>query len=62
MEVKQIYTLVNNATQEILGEENLLKEDLSNVVDIGQSSLQRRRSLCPYGRVEIRLNSGKDTG
>lgn len=39
MEVKQIYTLVNNATQEILGEENLLKEDLSNVVDIGKTVL-----------------------
>ena len=39
MEVKQIYSLVNNATQEILGEENLLKEDLSNVVDIGKTVL-----------------------
>lgn len=39
MEVKQIYTLVNNATGEILGEDNLLKEDLSNVVDIGKTVL-----------------------
>lgn len=35
MEVKQIYGIVNGATQEILGESVLLKEDLSNVVDIG---------------------------
>lgn len=35
MEVKQIYDIVNGATQEILGESVLLKEDLSNVVDIG---------------------------
>lgn len=35
MEVKQIYDIVNGATQEILGESVLLKEDLSNIVDIG---------------------------
>lgn len=35
MEVKQIYALVNSATGEILGESALLKEDLSNVVDVG---------------------------
>lgn len=35
MEVKQICDIVNGATQEILGESVLLKEDLSNIVDIG---------------------------
>lgn len=35
MEVKQIYELVNDSTKEILGETALLKEDLSNIVDIG---------------------------
>ena len=35
MDVKQIYALVNGATSEILGESALLKEDLSNLVDIG---------------------------
>lgn len=35
MEVKQIYTLVNNATKEILGESALLQEDLGNLVDVG---------------------------
>lgn len=35
MEVKQIYEIVNNATKEIVGEESLLREDLSNIVDVG---------------------------
>lgn len=35
MDVKQIYTLVNSVTSEVLGETNLINEDLSNVVDIG---------------------------
>lgn len=35
MEVKQVYQLVNTATQEILGETAVVAEDLSNVVDIG---------------------------
>lgn len=36
MEVKQIYTLVNDVTSEILGKNDILKEDLSNVVDMGK--------------------------
>lgn len=36
MEVKQIYTLVNDVTGEILGKTDILKEDLSNVVDMGK--------------------------
>lgn len=35
MEVRQIYTLVNTVTTEILGRSNLVAEDLSNVVDAG---------------------------
>lgn len=35
MEVTQIHALVNNATKEALGVENILNEDLSNVVDVG---------------------------
>lgn len=34
MEVKQIYSLVNSITSEVLGSE-IVKEDLSNVVDVG---------------------------
>lgn len=37
MEVKQIYTLVNSITSEVLGKETILQEDLSNVVDIGKA-------------------------
>ena len=36
MEVKQIFTLVNGITGEITGKTELLKEDLSNVVDVGK--------------------------
>lgn len=36
MEVKQIYTLVNDITNEILGSA-IVKEDLSNVVDVGNA-------------------------
>lgn len=35
MQVKQIYTLVNDVTREVLGKEGLMLEDLSNVVDVG---------------------------
>nr|DAP17870.1 MAG TPA: major capsid protein [Caudoviricetes sp.] len=35
MQVKQIYTLVNDVTREVLGKEALMLEDLSNVVDVG---------------------------
>lgn len=35
MEVKQIYELMNGVTTEILGKSDLVKEDLSNVVDVG---------------------------
>lgn len=35
MEIKQIYELVNTATQEVLGESAIVTEDLSNVVDVG---------------------------
>ena len=35
MTVKQIYELVNASTKQVLGENAILTEDLSNVVDIG---------------------------
>lgn len=37
MKVEQIYSLVNDATEEILGESAVLEEDLRNVVDIGKA-------------------------
>lgn len=35
MEVKQIYTLVNDITSEITGKTDIVKEDLSNTIDVG---------------------------
>ena len=35
MEVKQIYTLMNTVTGEVLGKSDLIAEDLSNTVDVG---------------------------
>lgn len=42
MDVKQIYQLVNTATSEVLGRENVVNEDLSNVVDVGTELLNAR--------------------
>lgn len=35
MEVKQIYELVNSATKEVVGKNDLVANDLSNIVDVG---------------------------
>lgn len=37
MNVKQVYELVNQATNEAIGETAILKEDLTNIVDIGKA-------------------------
>lgn len=37
MEVEQVYQLVNEATQSVLGKTEVLAQDLSNVVDIGNT-------------------------
>ena len=37
MNVKQVHTLVNEATKSVLGEQGILNEDLSNVVDVGEA-------------------------
>ena len=36
MDIKQIFTLVNEITGEITGKTDLVKEDLSNIVDVGK--------------------------
>lgn len=36
MKVKQIYNIVNDITGEIIGKTDLVKEDLSNIVDVGK--------------------------
>ena len=43
MEVKQIYEYVNEAQKEVLGEESVLKEDFSNLVDIGEAVLNANK-------------------
>lgn len=37
MDIKQIATFVNQATEQATGQTNLVKEDLSNVVDLGKT-------------------------
>lgn len=36
MEVKQIYDIMNSVTRELLGEETVVAEDLSNIVELGR--------------------------
>ena len=36
MKVNQIYSLVNSTVSEVLGKEELLNEDLTNIVDVGK--------------------------
>ena len=35
MQVTQIHNLLNTVTKEVLGTENIVKEDLTNLVDVG---------------------------
>lgn len=35
MKIEQIYSLVNETTKELTGQESLVQEDLSNIVDVG---------------------------
>lgn len=37
MKIEQVYSLVNASTKDILGETDIVKQDLSNIVDIGSS-------------------------
>ena len=49
MKVTQVYELANNVTKEALGEENLIKEDLSNVIEWGDE-IQNVMGLDNYVR------------
>lgn len=49
MDVKQIYSLVNTATQEVLGESVIVNEDLSNLVEVG-TALENANGLDNYVR------------
>lgn len=37
MRMEQVYTLLNTVTQEVTGQSGLVKEDLSNVVEVGET-------------------------
>lgn len=47
MEFKQVYQIANEVTREVLGEDEVLKEDLTNIVDIG-NTIQSAQSLDKY--------------
>ena len=47
MEFKQVYTIANQVSQEVIGTAEVLKEDLSNIVDIG-NTIQNAQSLDKY--------------
>ena len=49
MDVKQVYSFVNAAQTEVLGETSVLAEDLSNLVDIGDS-LANANGIETYAR------------
>ena len=50
MDIKQIYQFVNTVTNEILGKEDLVKEDLTNLVDIGNEILSAENGFDRYVR------------
>ena len=37
MKIEQVYSLVNQSTKDVLGQTDIVKQDLSNIVDIGTS-------------------------
>lgn len=42
MEMNQVYELVNETTKEVIGQENLVNEDLTNLVDVGQKVINAK--------------------
>lgn len=52
MEVKQAAALLNAVTKEVLGKEDLAAEDLSNIVDVGNTIFDAG-AVEPYGKVLI---------
>ena len=39
MEVNQIHSILNTITGEVLGQSDLVQEDLSNIVDVGKETI-----------------------
>lgn len=52
MKVEQVYNLVNDITKEHLGEEQVIKEDLSNIVEMGDT-IQNVMGLDNYVRALV---------
>lgn len=47
MEFKQVYTIVNEVSKEVIGTDAVVEEDLSNIVDIG-NTIQNAQTLDKY--------------
>lgn len=67
MKVNQIHELLNTVTDEVLGKENLVKEDLTNLVDVGTEIINAdkvdnfvNKLVHHIGKVEF--NNAKYTG
>lgn len=43
MKVEQIYTILNTVTKEVLGTEDVVSEDLSNIVDVGKEIIDAEK-------------------
>lgn len=43
MKVEQIHTILNTVTNQVLGKENLVQEDLSNIVDVGNEIISAEK-------------------
>lgn len=52
MDVKQIYVLANTITAEVLGEQDLVAEDLSNISDIG-TRIENAQQLDNYAKALV---------
>ena len=65
MKVEQIYSFVNDAFKETTGQEDILLEDLTNIVDVGkalEATTQIGSNAYDNGWVGVRFRSGKDSG
>ena len=62
MDVKQIYNLVNNITKEVVGETGIINEDLSNVVDVGNTLFDNMISFDNLTQLNTNTSSSSSLG